>query len=230
MTDDLRVYSDEEFAIILRKATELASGPAESPSPMTPGLTLAEMKAAAAQVGFDPLLVERAARLLAVKSAASPLERMIGGPLQHSLEVRFPVALDQNDAERLLSAIRVSAGQSGSSNAGHASAMGLTWHDGGEFDALSITARPNAHDTTITVVCERSGALVMTGVLSGLGVVGSILAGFGASEVAPALFGVTVVLGVSGTFAIARSYWAMSTRKVRERVGSFMDLIGQRLK
>src|SRR4051812_34494313 len=56
MVDDQRVYSDEEFALILRKAAELVSH-TETPATSSGGLTLAEMKAAAAQAGFDPVLV-----------------------------------------------------------------------------------------------------------------------------------------------------------------------------
>ena len=82
MSDDERVYSDEEFALILRKATELASR-AEPRTHSSTGLTLTEMKAASAQVGLDPALVERAARLLAATPTSSPLERLIGGPLRH---------------------------------------------------------------------------------------------------------------------------------------------------
>ena len=53
MSDDQRVYSDEEFALILRTAAELASR-AEQPGFSSNGLTLAEMKSAAAQAGLDP--------------------------------------------------------------------------------------------------------------------------------------------------------------------------------
>jgi hypothetical protein len=106
--DDQRVYSDEEFALILRKATELASR-AEPPVPSSAGLTLTEMKAVAAQVGLDPALVERAARLLAVRAMASPLgtaDRWTGatrprGSLSHHARRR--------QAARLLSAVRISA-------------------------------------------------------------------------------------------------------------------------
>src|SRR5687768_5088687 len=108
MSDDQRVYSDEQFALILRKAAELASG-AQPSAPSQSGLTLTEMKAAASQVGFDPALVERAARLLAVGAAASPLERLIGGPLRHEHEARFPIKLDEHRAALLLSAVRISA-------------------------------------------------------------------------------------------------------------------------
>jgi hypothetical protein len=146
MADDQRVYSDEEFALILRQAAELASR-AEGPGPSSAGLTLTEMKAAAAQAGLDPALVERAARLLAAKATASPLERLTGGPLRHDHEARFPIKLDEHRAARLLSAVRISAGQAGSSYAGHSSSMGMTWHDGGELEALNITARTDEDGT-----------------------------------------------------------------------------------
>ena len=55
--DVLYDLTDEEFALILRKAAELAETPSAT-SRSAGGLTLDEMKAAAAQAGLDPLLVE----------------------------------------------------------------------------------------------------------------------------------------------------------------------------
>jgi hypothetical protein len=155
MSDDRRVYSDEEFALILRKTAELA-GHAESSAPSSGGLTLTEMKLAAAQVGYDPALIERAARLLSADITASPLERLIGGPVRHKHENRFRTALDDNEAARLLSAVRISAGQSGSYD-GHSSSMGMTWHDSGDMEVLSVTARPEEDGTTVSVVVDRRG-------------------------------------------------------------------------
>src|SRR3954465_9179063 len=124
MADDQRVYSDEEFALILRTAAELASR-AEQPSFSSNGLTLAEMKSAAAQAGLDPALVERAARMLVPRATASPVERLIGGPLRHEHDARFPIELDEDSAARLLSAVRISATHFHSSNAGPSSPPGM---------------------------------------------------------------------------------------------------------
>lgn len=55
MADEQRIYSDEEFALVLRKAAEL-SARTDRPGFSPEGLTLAEMKAAAAQAGLDPAL------------------------------------------------------------------------------------------------------------------------------------------------------------------------------
>jgi hypothetical protein len=228
VSGDRRVYNDEEFALILRKATELASG-AESRVPSSGGLTLTEIKAAAAQVGLDPAVVERAARLLAVTPTASPLERLIGGPFRHDHEARFPVKLDENLAARLLSAVRITAGQSGSYD-GHSSSMGMTWHDGGEMEALNVTARPEEDGTSVSVVIDRRGTLVTVAGVSGLAMFFVVLfAGFALYPEAPALGYGGFVAGIGTALAAARGYWASSTTKVRERMSAVMDAIGRTL-
>lgn len=229
MSDDPRVYSDEEFALILRKAAELTSR-AESSGTSSAGLTMTEMKAAAAQVGIDPVLVERAARLITAKANASPLERLIGGPLRHEHEARFPIKLDENGAARLLSAIRIRAGQPGSQDAGHSSSMGMTWHDGSALEALGVTARPEEDGTSVSIVLDRRGTLVPIVALSGMAMFLAVLfAAFALYPQAHALGYGGLIVGIGGVFAAARGYWASSTRKVRERISAVMDTVGQAL-
>jgi hypothetical protein len=227
MSDDQRVYSDEEFAIILRKATELASR-AEVPASSSAGLTLTEMKAAAAQVGFDPALVERAARLLAEGVTASPLERLIGGPLRHDQKAHFPIKLDEHGAARLLSAVRIGAGQSG---VGHSSSMGMTWNAGGEsLEPLSVAARSGEDGTSVSVALDRRATLLAVAAGSGLTMFLTVLfAVFALYPEAPALGYGGLIAGIGGVFAVARGYWASSTRKARERISAVMDDIGQTL-
>jgi hypothetical protein len=229
MSDDQRIYSDEEFALILRKATELATR-AESTVPSSDGLTLSDMKAVAAQVGLDPALVERAARMLAAKVNASPLERLIGGPLRHDREARAPIKLDENRSARLLSAVRISAGEFGSGNGGHSSAMGMTWHDGGETESLRVTARSEEDGTTVSVVLDRRSTVGLVAITSGIVIFLAVLfSAFALYPEAPALGYGGFIAGVGGTLAVARAYWASSTRKVRERINTVMDAIGQTL-
>ena len=229
MADEQRVYSEEEFALILRKAAELASR-AESPAASSAGLTLNEMKAAAAQVGFDPALVERAARLLATSSAASPLERLAGGPLRHDLKTRLPVKLDEERAARLLSAVRITAGLAGRQDVGHSSSMGMTWHDGGETESLSITARPEEDGTAVSVALDRRGTLALVAVSSGIAMFFALLfSGSALYAEAPALGVAGGIVGIGGALAAARAYWASSTRKVRERISAVVDTVGETL-
>ena len=227
MADDQRVYSDEEFALILRKAAELTSR-AESVGPSSTGLTLTEMKAAAAQAGFDPALVERAARLVAVRATASPLERLMGGPLRLDDTARFPMKLDEHRAAQLLSAVRITASQAGSQDAGHSSSMGMTWHDGGDAEALSVTARPEQGGTSVSVVLDRRGTLAVVATSSGIAMFFSVIfAGSVLYGVDPALGVGASIAGIGGVLAVARGYWASSTRKVRERMSGVMDVIGR---
>lgn len=229
MMDDQRVYSDEEFALILRKATELASR-AEGPAASSGGLTLTEMKAAAEQVGLDPALVERAARMLAATAIASPVERLIGGPLRHDDQARFPIKLDENGAARLLSAVRISAGLAGSQDAGHSGAMGMTWHDGGDMEALRVTARPEGDGTSVSVALDRRGTLTIVALFSGIAMLLAVLfAAFALYPEAPALGYGGFIGGIGGILAVARGYWVSSTRKVGERISAVMDVIGQTL-
>lgn len=229
MADDQRVYSDEEFALILRKAAELASR-AESPAASSAGLTLAEMKSAAAQAGLDPALVERAARMLAAAATVSPLERLTGGPLRHHHEARFPIKLDENSAALLLSAVRITAGLAGKQDVGHSSSMGMTWHDGGDTESLSITARPEGDGSAVSVALDRRGTLAVVAMSSGMAMFFSVLFGFFALyPESPALGVGGIIAGVGGALAVARGYWASSTRKVRERISVVMDAIGQTL-
>jgi hypothetical protein len=227
MADDRRVYSDEEFALVLRKAAELANR-AESPGASSSGLTLAEMKSAAAQAGLDPALIERAARMLASTVNASPLERLTGGPLRHNQEVHFPVKLDEKGAALLLSAVRISAGLAGRQDVGHSSPMGMTWHDGGDTESLSVTARPEGEGTAVSVALDRRGTLGLVAVFSGISMfLLTLFSMFGVYPEVPALGVGTFVVGMSGILAGARGYWAMSTRKVRERIGNVIDTIGE---
>lgn len=226
---DQRVYTDEEFALILHKAAELANQ-VESPAVSSTGLTLAEMKAAATQAGFDPALVERAARMLAASVPTSPLERLTGGPLRHKQEIRLPVKLDEERAAQLLSAIRITASLAGHRDVGHSSAMGMTWHDGGDLESLSITARPDGDDTAVTVGLDRRGTLGVLTFGSGVASFFAILFGaFALYPEAPALGIGGTIAGVGGVLAVARTYWASSTRKVRERIKVVMDAIEQTL-
>jgi hypothetical protein len=229
MADDQRLYSDEEFALILRKAAELASR-TESPAASSGGLTLAEMKSAAAQAGLDPALVERAARMLAATARTSRLERLTGGPLRHEHEAQIPVKLDEQSAARLLSAIRINASLAGNRDMGHSSAMGMTWHDGGELESLRISARPDEDGTTVSVALDRRGTLGVMAMGSGIVTfLATLFSVYGLYPEAPALGIAGAIAGVGGVLGIARGYWASSTRRVRERISAVMDAITQTL-
>jgi hypothetical protein len=229
VADDQRVYSDEEFALILRTASELASQ-GDRAVASSSGLTLAEMKSAAGQAGINPALIEQAARQLASHANASPFERLIGGPLRHEHEAKFRGTLDERTAARLLSAIRISATHIQSANDGHSSALGVTWQASDDGNVISVVAKPDQNGTTASIVIDRRGTFVIMGAFSSFAIIMSFLMGMGLYDQIPLIAPWIPVAGVAGTLAVVRNFWASSSRKARERIGIFMDVIGQTLR
>jgi hypothetical protein len=225
--DERRIYSDEEFALILRKAAELSSRSDQS-GLSTEGLTLAEMKSAAAQAGLDPAVVERAARMLTTGATASPLERLFGGPLRHEHETRFGIKLSEDSAARILSAVRFNP-HFHSDDPGRSSALGTMWRASGEGNVLSVVARPDAEGTSVSVVIDRRGTFVLTGVLSLAASFVALVVATAVGSAAPELTPWVAVSGIGGVIASARSFWASSTRKAHERIGAIIDTVGQTL-
>jgi hypothetical protein len=213
----------------LRKAAELAA-PADPSSRSSSGLTLAEMKAAAAQVGIDPALVERAARLMTANATAAPSfsERLFGGRARYSDEAHFPIVLDEASAAQLMSAIRIGVGRPGE---GHSSALGLTWRSSEDSGSiLSLTAQNHHEGTSVTAELDRRGTLVIVTIMTAVASFMSLL--FGASvagELFPGFEPAGALLGLAGVLAVARRYWGSSTRAARDRLSRVMDSVGRYL-
>jgi hypothetical protein len=167
--------------------------------------------------------------MLVTRATASPVERLIGGPLRHEHDARFSVKLDEDIAARLLSAVRISASDFHSPNAGHSSSVGMTWHasDTLALDMLSVVARPSEYGTSVSVVIDRRWTFVLTGIVSSLAVFMAFVAGIGLYDAIPLLAPWIPVAGIGGALAVARRVWASSTKKAREQIGMVMDSIGQ---
>ena len=222
--DHRRVYTDAEFSLILRKAAELENA-AVAPGRARDGLTLAEMQAAASEVGIDPALVERAARLLPASASASPFERLLGGPAHHGGEIHLPVTLDEAGAVRLLSTVQVNAGQPGT---GHASEVGMVWHASDEGEPFSVTARPEEGGTSVAVRLDRRDTLASVQAVAAVGIAGAATAGFVVASQAGLELGAAAALtGMGGILALGRLYWTASTRRARERISGMIDAIGK---
>ena len=211
----------------MRKAAELAQ-PGDTSTHSSDGLTLAEMKPAAAQAGIAPALVERAARLLASGATAVPsvLERLLGGRARCTSEIDVPVVLDEVDLAQLLSAIRIAVGRPGD---GHSSAFGLTWRSVDEAGAvLHLVAQTDHEGTAVTAELDRRRTLAtvtsLTGVVS---MAAFIFGGTVVSGVAPGFELAGALLGVVGVVAVARSFWRSSTRTAHDRLSAAMDSVSR---
>ncbi len=121
------MYGDEELALILHKAEELARA-SNAGGDSSSGLSLEDIKTVGAEVGFDPSLIERAARLTPQGAKESRLECLIGGPLQHRRDVRVPTKLTVERSAHLLSTVRATVEEQGE---GQSDASGMSWRSKG---------------------------------------------------------------------------------------------------
>ncbi len=188
------------------------------------------MKAIAAEAGLDPVLVERAARLMPAGSSDSRLERVLGGPLKHRLDAHFATTLTEERASHLLSAVRAAVERQGE---GEANAAGMSWHSVGEGSQILATAHTEGAGTRVRVTVDRSGALVIMGVSTVLGslAVGLVtVIGLEALEFGSFIGGWSILGGgVAGVLAIGRATWVSTTRRVREQMNVLMDTISRSL-
>jgi hypothetical protein len=212
MEEDERVYSDEDFRRILEKAEELAK---ESDRPSEPGtlLSLSEMKAAAAEAGLDPALVERAAHLISADSGRTLAGRLLRGMGWKRLGAASPVPLTQQRATQVLSALQGSAGEEGK---GEATPYGLVWRT--EHDRFTVSMYNEGRGSRIEISASPSRWLALSGwlgILSGWVVIGSIAPNTAGGFVASVVVGLGVAVGT----------WVSITHRARKRGGALLDAV-----
>jgi len=166
MTDGeskVRRYSEEEFALILRKASEIQEAPGEGAGRLSgQGLTLEEIQSIAGEAGIDPQAVSRAAALLGSKEWEEKkglADAILGGPGTYHLDFEVQGRLPQEDYGRLLELIRRTL-----EHQGEASEVlgGVEWKTVGELSAINVNISPRGESTSIQVVGNRGPAAGVT--------------------------------------------------------------------
>jgi hypothetical protein len=218
ISDDETVYGDEELALILHKAAELARlSKAERDS--SSGLSLEEIKTVGAEVGLDPSLIERAARLIP-QGPESRLERLIGGPLQHRRDVRVRTTLTAEKAAHLLATVRGIVEVQGE---GQSDASGMSWHSKGGAVHTSVTANAETGGIRVRVRVDRRGMSFLTAFSS---VVATVPFASPLIDAGPSI--ISIALAVLPV-AVGRVFWVYSTRRARDRVEALVDTVGRSL-
>lgn len=211
------------MALILQKATELA-GRSDVAADHAADLSLEDIKAIGAEVGIDPALIEQAARIVPRRRAESAFERLIGGPLRHRVDAHFPIALTQESATHLLSAVRAETAKEGK---GQADASGMSWHSEPGARRVSVTAHSDRDGTEVRVGVDRTGAFFPFAILA-LMVIFSWFWFF--TEDIESLSDLLILLTVPvGGLAIARSLWASSTRAIDGRTTALLNTVSRSL-
>lgn len=216
-----RRFSEQEFALILRRATEMKDHP-DAPVHARHGLTLDEMKAIAQDVGIDPSLVERAVVSLGA-AGSSRTQAILGGPTRLVLEHATSGTLDPERYANVVDAVRRVTGQHGETLE---ELGGLVWKNRGDLNQVHVVVRPEGDRTRIQLTADRDASALLTwfgGVAGGLiggGVLGGILD--------PAtLLGGAAILGGMGTagVAVARTLWTRSSKRFSARFSALFATV-----
>jgi hypothetical protein len=225
----VRRYSDQEFALILRKAAELQEAPGDRGGRVAPGgFTLEEIRSIAAEAGIAPQAVTRAAAVLGVlegEGRTGLAQAMLAAPAKYYLTLEVPGALQPREIGRILEELRRAAEHQGEANE---VLGGVEWKSVGQTSAISVNISPRPEGTSIQIVGDRSGAGLLTALFSTfgslylVGVVGSILEPSGVAQITAL---VAPLLG--GGLLIGRTLWARGSRRFQARLARLMETLSR---
>lgn len=216
-----RRYTEQEFAIILRKAMEL-----EERAPFAPGraegMTLEEIQAVAREVGVDPALVSRAATLLTREEGAEE-ERVLRGTMKAARTLRTSRVLSPDDMSRVVSAIRRRLAAQGEVAQ---ELTGVTWKSVGDVTQTFVTLRPDEAGTEIQLRLDRSAAFILTWFLP----VAAFLAAAGALGNAMAPEGLLggflyFLTFLAGGLATGQMLWIQNSHLATERFKELAEAV-----
>jgi hypothetical protein len=219
-----RRYSDEEFALILRKASKLqtddperALSTGEHPAD---GLSLSEIQSIAEEAGIDARRVAEAAATLSTE-AAGTAARIFGGATRYHLEYVRKGEVTDEDLSRIVDVIRREAKQQGDASRVLNS---LEWKMMGDVSQIYVNVIPRDGETSVQIVADRSGAGMLTYLFPGIAAFVSI-GGIGAAIEPSTVLGVMGLIGActGSAFLVARTIWSASTRSFRRRLSALMD-------
>ena len=211
-----RRYDEEEVAIILQRAAESRVGSAE-------GLTLAQLKEIAADVGIDPAAVEAAAGSLDRRVAAPP-SPLLGTPSAPQYEQTVPVPFDRVDQSELVLAIRRTMERHGVLDAGP---NGLEWRARDATGGRYVTVLARGQETLVRVLGNfRDGAgvwLMAGGMMIGM-VALVLLKSLGLLVPGPAK-GLGLLLSAVTGFLGGRQLWRWRYRREQQRLSDTVEAV-----
>jgi hypothetical protein len=197
-------YTEEQFAEILRRATEMqarlparASRPEGSEVGTSTGLSLSEIRHIAGEVGIDPDLVTRAAALVSdgVHVKGGRRDRWV-------LTTSSAGSLTDEDKIRVARAIRDAEGAHGEADMAGA---GMEWRStAGELTRLLVTLEPLDGQTELRVSVDANPAAVLSHVFPTLG---GLLIGLMVGAITePALGAGLAIVGASAGSGLAAGH------------------------
>ena len=207
-------YTEEQFAEILRRATEMQSAlPARSgaaASDASTGLSLTEIRTIAGEVGIDPEYVTRAAAMIGPD--AQP-DRARGD--RWVLSSSSAGSLSDSDRIRVVRAIRDAAEAHGIADTG---GSGVEWRDGsGDATRLHVSVEPLDGRNEVRVSVNANAPAILSHVFPMLAT-GLIGTGIGANMEFGLIAGLATVAASGATgLTIGQLIWRRIRRGLMQR-------------
>ncbi len=223
MTDtpnDDRRFSDEEFALILRRASEMQEGGSKPPALRT-GMSLEEIKSIAVEAGIDPAKIAKAASLLARSDHAGTAAKIFGGPSKYHLEYAAKGEIPQEDLGRLVDVIRRATKDQGK---GTQVLDAFEWHTIGGGDRIYVNITPRDGETTVQIIADRTATGILTFLGSGLPwLIAAVAIGEGL-DVSSVVGIASVLAGAAGGALLTfRTFWKSTATGFRRKLTGLME-------
>jgi hypothetical protein len=215
-----RTYSDNEVALILRRAMAMqpdAAGRGER------GLSLAELREIAREIGIDPDLVSEAASQLPT-AGDGLFGRFFGVGMRQDLRLVHPAELSRDQLQNLTMVIRSTMQQQGRA---HEVLDALEWTTVGDVSQVAVTIRAGGGRTTVQVMVDRTGAALLT--MLGPVFLGAFAGAITGSIVEPGVAGGIAIMsgGLAGGVLMARAIWQRNTRAFQRKLARLTEGIRQ---
>jgi hypothetical protein len=216
MTGD-RTFSDQEVALILRRAMEMQ----QEPGSRSDGLSLSELRDIAREIGVDPELVSKAANQL-----PSPRDgvvgRLLGGSVRQELHLVHQGVLSREQLHDLTIALRSAMQHQGRTEE---VLDAVEWRTVGDFNEVAVTARSQGRSTAVHVMIDRSGVAVVT-VFASVGL-GAFVAAIAGSIIEPGVAGGIALMGggLAGGALLARGIWRRTARALDRKLSRLVEAI-----
>ena len=220
-----RRYTENEFALILRKAAEIQESPREGGGAVSRGgFSLEEIRSIADEAGIDPEAVSRAAALLGAlewEERKGLAAAIFGGPGSYHLGFEVEGRLPPAEMGRVLEVIRREAAHQGRA----AEVLGgVEWKTVGEVSVISVNISPRGDSTSIQIVGDRGPAGGMIFIFPMIG--SAVLVGIMGAVLEPdSVLGVLSLVGglLGSGFLLARTLWVSSGKKFHTKLTRLME-------
>ncbi len=222
MGDSGRRYSDEDFALILERAsklqdraegaaTELPGRPGHGPS--ADGLSLQAVRDIAEEVGVEARYIDQAAESLLLDRPGRR-SGLLGGPLTHHVGDTYARALTQSQRAELVDVIRQALRHPGEVR----DVMGsIEWRSVGQLGRTKVTIHAHKESVSIRVFGDLSG--LAAGIWGASMLASMILGSVVVDIVHPTFLGALPILGAAAVVGagVARTLWSATTKFFRRR-------------